>query len=100
MEQDRVIEMFGALAQDTRLQIYKLLVEHGDIGLPAGDISMILGVPQNTLSFHLSHLQRAELIRSRRAGRFIIYRAAPGAMKDLLRYLIENCCPVETRKSA
>jgi DNA-binding transcriptional ArsR family regulator len=59
--------------------------------MPAGDISLALGIPQNTLSFHLRELQNAGLIQSRRAGRFIIYRTAPEAMKELLRYLLENC---------
>ena len=100
MEQDQVIKAFSALSQETRLQIYKLLVDHGDIGLPAGDIAMILGVPQNTLSFHLSHLERADLVISRRAGRYIIYRAVPDTMKNLLGYMVDYCCPADIRKKA
>lgn len=94
MELEQATEAFEALAQETRLRIYTLLVQNGESGLPAGDISDILGVPQNTLSFHLSHLRRAGLIKSRRTGRFIIYSAVPNTMKDLLRYMVENCCPV------
>ena len=92
METESVIKAFGALSQETRLKILNLLVRSGTAGLAAGDISLALGVPQNTLSFHLSHLEHAGLINRRRAGRFIIYSANASGMKDLLRYMIENCC--------
>jgi DNA-binding transcriptional ArsR family regulator len=68
-------------------------VSDADGGLPAGDLSLGLGIPQNTLSFHLREMQNAGLIDSRRAGRFIIYRTVPESMKELLRYLIDNCAP-------
>ncbi len=93
METDSVIKAFSALSQETRLKILNLLVDSGSSGLPAGDISLALGVPQNTLSFHLAHLEHAGLINRRRAGRFIIYSANNDGMKDLLRYMVENCCP-------
>jgi DNA-binding transcriptional ArsR family regulator len=93
METKTIIEMFGALAQETRLRLYQMLLKAGDGGLPAGDLSLGLGIPQNTLSFHLREMQNAGLIDSRRAGRFIIYRTVPEAMKELLRYLIDNCAP-------
>lgn len=93
MEIDNVTRAFGALSQETRLRILNLLVDSGATGLPAGDISLALGVPQNTLSFHLSHLEHAGLINRRRAGRFIIYSANHKGMKDLLRYMVENCTP-------
>lgn len=92
MDTDDVVKAFGALAQDTRLKILNLLVESGQNGLPAGDISLALGVPQNTLSFHLSHLEHSGLVHRRRAGRFIIYSANHGGMKDLLRYMVDHCC--------
>ena len=92
MDTDEVVKAFGALAQDTRLKILNLLVESGTNGLPAGDISLALGVPQNTLSFHLSHMENAGLVHRRRAGRFIIYSANHEGMKNLLRYMVENCC--------
>ncbi len=92
MEENRAIEAFGALAQDTRLKVYRLLADSGETGLPAGDISAVLGIPQNTLSFHLNQLERADLVRSRRAGRYIIYRAEPDTMKHLLKFMVENCC--------
>jgi|GEM_PF-1272989 len=91
MNIDEAVNAFGALAQETRLKICKLLVETGRNGLPAGDISLALGIPQNTLSFHLSHLQRAGLIRSRRAGRFIIYSPDHAAIDALILYLAETC---------
>jgi DNA-binding transcriptional ArsR family regulator len=92
MEIDEAVKAFGALAQDTRLKILNLLVEAGTKGLPAGDISLALGVPQNTLSFHLAHMENAGLVHRRRAGRYIIYSAHHEGMKELLRYMIENCC--------
>ena len=85
-------EAFAALSQETRLQILELLVETGVRGMAAGAVSRALNVPQNTLSFHLSHLERTNLIISRRAGRSIIYRASNDGMKRLLVYMIENCC--------
>ncbi len=92
MDMDDVIKAFGALAQDTRLKILNLLVGAGHAGLPAGDISLALGVPQNTLSFHLNQLEYAGLINRRRAGRYIIYSSNHEGMKNLLRYMVENCC--------
>ncbi len=92
MDIEEVTKAFGALSQDTRLKVLSLLVETGTGGLPAGDISLALGVPQNTLSFHLSHLEHSGLINRRRAGRFIIYSANNEGMKNLLRYMVENCC--------
>ena len=90
-EMKDIVAMFGALAQETRLRLYQALLGTGDVGMPAGDLSLALGIPQNTLSFHLREMQSAGLIQSRRAGRFIIYRTAPDAMKGLLRYMVENC---------
>lgn len=91
---DDATKAFCALAQTTRLSILNLLATEGvrSKGLPAGDISLALGVPQNTLSFHLNQLESAGLINRRRAGRFIIYSANSNGMKNLLRYMIENCC--------
>jgi len=92
MDMNEVVKAFGALAQDTRLKIMGLLAGAGSTGLPAGDISLALGVPQNTLSFHLSQMENAGLITRRRSGRFIIYSANNNGMKNLLRYMVENCC--------
>lgn len=93
VETRNAVKAFGALAQETRLAVLKLLAGAGSGGLPAGDISLALGVPQNTLSFHLSHMEHAGLIRRRRAGRFIIYTADPEGLKGVLRYLMDNCMP-------
>lgn len=82
----------SALAQGTRLKIYRLLVEAGPNGIPAGKIGEELDLPATTLSFHLAHLTRAGLARSRQEGRFVIYSADFQSMKALIGYLTENCC--------
>jgi len=86
------VEALGALAQEHRLALFKLLVQAGDEGLAAGVIAERLGVPNSSLSFHLAHLNRAGLIRQRREGRSLIYTADYGAMNALVGYLLENCC--------
>jgi ArsR family transcriptional regulator len=91
MDSSKAVEALGALAQETRLQIFRLLVEAGR-GLPAGRIGARLELPPATLSFHLNQLRHAGLIRYRREGRSLIYAAEYGAMNDLLGYLTENCC--------
>jgi ArsR family transcriptional regulator, arsenate/arsenite/antimonite-responsive transcriptional repressor len=92
MKKSNVIAALGALAQETRLEIFRLLVQKGPEGLPAGEIGTRLGQPSPTLSFHLNHLRFAGLITSRRASRSIIYSANFKSMNDLLAYLTENCC--------
>jgi ArsR family transcriptional regulator, arsenate/arsenite/antimonite-responsive transcriptional repressor len=87
-----VIGALGALAQETRLDIFRLLVQKGPGGLPAGEIGTRLGQPSPTMSFHLNQLRFAGLVSSRRASRSIIYSANFKAMNDLLGYLTENCC--------
>jgi DNA-binding transcriptional ArsR family regulator len=86
------VESLAALAQASRLQIYRLLVQSGPEGMPAGKIGEELELPPATLSFHLSQLTRAGLARSRQDGRFVIYSADFVAMNSLLGYLTENCC--------
>jgi len=86
------IAALGAMAQETRLDIFRLLVQKGPEGLPAGEIGERLGLPSPTLSFHLNQLRFAGLVTSRRASRSIIYSANFKAMSDLLAYLTENCC--------
>lgn len=83
---------FDALSQETRLKAYRLLVESGSHGVPAGVLSEALGVPNNTLSFHLSHLSNAGLVTSQREGRSIIYRANHGFTHNLIKFLVEKCC--------
>lgn len=95
MEIESAVGAFAALAQPTRLQAFRLLVEAGPDGVPAGRLSEALGIPHNTLSFHLSHLSRAGLVTSRREGRSIIYMAEFPFVQSLVRYVVENCCTAE-----
>ncbi len=92
MEKSTVIQSLGALAQETRLDIFRLLVQAGPEGLPAGKIGDKLGLPSPTLSFHLNQLSVAGLVRSRRESRSVIYSANFKEMRQLLAYLTENCC--------
>ena len=86
------ILLFDALSQETRLSAFRLLVKAGQHGLPAGELSEKLGTPHNTLSFHLSHLSNAGIIRSRREGRSIIYSANYEVMHDLISFMVKDCC--------
>lgn len=84
--------MLSALAHDTRLRIFKLLVRQGQEGLPAGKISKRLNKAASTMSFHLAHLTKANLVTATRESRSIIYRANFENIDALLGYLTENCC--------
>ncbi len=92
MESRNAVTALGALAQETRLAIFRLLVREGPDGAPAGSIAEQLGIPAPTLSFHLAQLSKAGLVLSRRDGRSIIYAANYGGMAALLTYLSEDCC--------
>lgn len=92
MRSAAAVEALGALAQEHRLALFRLLVQAGDKGLPAGDIAHSLGVPNSSLSFHLAQLRKAGLILQERQHRSLIYRANYGAMNALLDFLTENCC--------
>ncbi len=92
MTKASAIAALGALAQDTRLDIFRLLVERGPEGMPAGEIGERLKQPSPTLSFHLNQLRHAGLITSRRESRSIIYRANFNTMSGLMSYLTEKCC--------
>ena len=92
MDQNRAIAALAALAQETRLDLFRLLVTRGPEGLPAGVIAELLGVAPSSLSFHLQQLVHAGLIAQRRLGRQLIYSAEYAAMNALLAYLTENCC--------
>jgi ArsR family transcriptional regulator, arsenate/arsenite/antimonite-responsive transcriptional repressor len=92
MDEKRAIAALGALAQETRLALFRLLVTAGPSGLPAGVIAERLGVQPSSLSFHLAQLVHAGLITQRRLSRQLIYSAEYGAMNALLAYLTENCC--------
>jgi DNA-binding transcriptional ArsR family regulator len=92
MKKSTVIASLAALAQESRLDIFRLLVQAGSDGVPAGRIATRLGLPSATLSFHLNQLRHAGLIRYRREGRSLIYAAEYGTMNELVAYLTENCC--------
>lgn len=92
METENVIDALAALAQETRLAIFRLLVKAGSDGLPAGDIADRVGGRQNTTSSHLAILSRAGLIAGERDGRSIIYRAQYLQIASLIGYLLEDCC--------
>lgn len=113
MKASTAIEALGALAQEHRLALFRLLVQAGDKGISAGAIADSLGVPNSSLSFHLAQLRNAGLILQERQHRSLIYRANYPAMNALVGYLLENCCagagcgteavcetPAQERKSA
>jgi DNA-binding transcriptional ArsR family regulator len=95
---DRVVASLAALAQATRLAIFRLLLEHAPDGLTPGAIATRLALAPATLSFHLKELANAGLIVDRRESRFIWYQASVPAMNDLIAYLTENCCRVSGRR--
>lgn len=92
MEIKAAVTALSALAQETRLAAYRVLVQAGEAGLPAGEIAVRLGVPPATLSFHLKELAHAGLVTSRTEGRFVIYAADYAAMTGLIAFLSEACC--------
>jgi DNA-binding transcriptional ArsR family regulator len=92
MEITTASERLAALGHETRLAIFRLLVQAGSAGVNAGLIGEKLKIPGPTLSFHLAHLSRVGLIKARQESRFIYYLADYGAMDELLAFLTENCC--------
>jgi ArsR family transcriptional regulator, arsenate/arsenite/antimonite-responsive transcriptional repressor len=92
MQTEHAVEALGALAHEYRLQIYRLLVEQGPAGLPAGAIGDAVGLAPSSLTFHLQNLHRAGLIVQRRESRSLIYSVDFDAMNELVGYLTENCC--------
>lgn len=86
------ISALGALAQEHRLAVFRMLVQAGENGLPAGEIAEALGVPNSSLSFHLAQLHRSGLIKQERRHRSLIYSANYAVMNALVAYLMENCC--------
>lgn len=92
MKSSEVVTALAALAQESRLGIYRLLVQAGPAGMAAGAIAEKLKLPPATLSFHLKELSLAGLARSRQEGRFVIYAANFDAMVTLVSFLTENCC--------
>jgi len=99
MEQIDAITALAALAQENRLDVFRLLVQAGLDGLPAGEVARLLAIAPNTLTFHLDRLRQAGLISVRRDGRSMIYTARYETMRGLLAYLSENCCEGASAKS-
>ncbi|MFM0079112.1 metalloregulator ArsR/SmtB family transcription factor [Paraburkholderia sediminicola] len=92
MDSNRVVRALGALAHESRLAIFRLLVIAGPDGMAAGEIAQQLALSPSSLSFHLKDLSHAELVTPRQDGRFIIYSANFDAMTGLIGFLTENCC--------
>lgn len=92
MESATAVTALGALANEHRLTVFRLLVQAGEDGLAAGAIATALAVPNSSLSFHLAHLAQAGLVQQERRGRSLIYSANYAAMNGLVAYLMENCC--------
>jgi ArsR family transcriptional regulator len=92
MEKTDVVAALAALAQDNRLDVYRVLVQAGPEGMPAGAVAAALGLAPNTLTFHFDRLRTAGLVTVRRDGRSMIYAAQFETMNSLLGYLTENCC--------
>lgn len=92
MDNPAAVKIFSSLAQESRLGLFRLLVQAGPEGLPAGAIAEQLRLPSSTLSFHLKELSHAGVVKSRQAGRFIYYSADFATMTALIAFLTENCC--------
>lgn len=100
MKIELAVEALAALAQETRLSIFRLLVQAGKEGLAAGVLGEKLGIPPATLSFHLKTLTHAKLVKSRTEGRFVIYTANYTEMDNLIAYLTEHCCAGDATQCA
>jgi DNA-binding transcriptional ArsR family regulator len=105
MNMSSAVDSLAALAQETRLNVFRLLVQNAPKGLPAGEIARRLKLPGPTLSFHLNILAATELIEARRNGRFISYSPNFGNVNRLMNYLMENCCggegcPIDVTRSS
>lgn len=92
METKQVLAALAALAQESRLAIFRLLIQAGPSGLPAGKVGEELGISSSALSFHLKELSHAGLVTARQEGRFVIYTAQFDTMSELVGFLTENCC--------
>jgi ArsR family transcriptional regulator, arsenate/arsenite/antimonite-responsive transcriptional repressor len=96
MNTQNAVVILSCLAQEARLEVFRLLVQRSPTGLAAGEISKCLEIPASTLSFHLKELSHAGLIKSRQSGRFIFYSTDFKAVNELVAYLMENCCGNQT----
>lgn len=92
MDNESAISALGALAQNTRLDVFRLLVAHEPGGIPAGEIARQLDVPQNTMSAHLGILARAGIVRAERHSRSIVYHADLDRVRALTLFLVKDCC--------
>jgi DNA-binding transcriptional ArsR family regulator len=92
MEEKQALSAFAALAHETRLAVFRLLVRQGPAGMPAGDVAQRLGIPPATLSFHLKELERAGLIQATRRHRQILYATDYAGTRELLDFLMRDCC--------
>jgi ArsR family transcriptional regulator len=92
MESEQAILALGALAQDTRLDVFRRLVQHEPDGIAAGELARLVAVPQNTMSSHLAILARAGLVTAERKSRSIIYRANLAAFQAVALFLLQDCC--------
>ena len=92
MKTQTAVTSLSALAQESRLNVFRLLIQAGAEGLPAGKISEVTGIAPSALSFHLKELNHAGWVSSESAGRFVIYRANTELMQDLIGFLTDNCC--------
>ncbi len=92
MDEPQALATFGALAQETRLRVVRLLVKAGAEGVPAGQIAEAVGVSASNISFHLKELERAGIVAARREARSIVYAADFAALSGLVRFLMEDCC--------
>jgi ArsR family transcriptional regulator len=92
MDTTTAVAALGALAQETRIAVFRRLVSAGPLGLPAGQLASELGVAPPTLTFHLNHLAGARLVRARRAGRQVFYALEVEAMRGLMAFMMEDCC--------
>jgi ArsR family transcriptional regulator len=100
MEKSNAVAALAALAQDNRLDVFRLLVQAGPEGMPAGQVAEALGLAPNTLTFHFDRLRSAGLVTVRREGRSMIYAAQYKAMNALLGFLTDNCCQGAPEKCA
>ncbi|HEU0201512.1 MAG TPA: metalloregulator ArsR/SmtB family transcription factor [Burkholderiaceae bacterium] len=95
LKSNEAVKALAALAQETRLAIYRTLVQAGPTGLAAGEIAAAVGAPAATISFHLKELSHAGLVTSRSSGRYIFYSAQYDRMNELVQFLTENCCAAD-----
>lgn len=92
MERSKALAALSALAHETRLDLLRLLVPHGQVGLPAGQIAQVLGIAAPRLSFHLAALEQAGLLTARRVARNVIYSVDPQGLGGTIAYLLNHCC--------